>query len=189
MSPSDDRSSDAKYMANILPHSQRSNQVPSSSAASCLNRSSCLIVAANLNINTATGSPSIIGKSSYNINSSLNTSTPINIAPRPVVTSAVSLETKTPIPISTQAGNRGYLPVQSCVGLPHAPTLVSTVVSNTTAAQNNLRQAQINRVKEQVMTLSSFFTKLTTLATAQSPEKGEAFEKLVKAVMVRIADV
>jgi hypothetical protein len=292
-SPSDGRSSSANT-ANNLPHYQRSNQVASSSAASNSSQSNNSSVATVININTATGSPSIIGKSSYNINSSLNTSTPINIAPRPVVTSAVSLAPKTVTLLSPQSGNRGYLPVQTTgLGLPlmmgqvrgqlsHAPRLVSIPRTNTpqntvhklspqihsmqqtgptqritikqeaksqlkqppTLLNNNLRmhapshgkpvqnhamvikneqkmvtnhvphsaaiksepvsmivtphsnttvvqnrtttQAQVNRVKEQVMKLQSFFTKLITLATAQSPEIGEAVQELIKAVMVRM---
>ena len=68
-------------------------------------------------------------------------------------------------------------------------TMVIKNERNTTAAQNDLRQARINRVIEHLEKLQSFLTKLTTLATAQSPEIGEAVEKLIKAVVVRIANV
>jgi hypothetical protein len=296
-SPSDGRSSGTNT-ANNLPHSQRSNQVPSSSAASNSSQSNNSSVATVININTATGSTSVAGKSSYNNNSHSSTSTPINIAPRPVVTSAVSLAPKTVTLLSSQTANRGYLPMQT-TGLgvplmmgqvrgpiPQAPRLVSTAMSlprtnvpqntvhklspqihsmqQTGAVQriavnqeaknllkqspallnNNLRmhtpspgkpvqnhamviksepklvtnhvphsvaiksepsntvvtqhssttvvqnrattQAQVNRVKEQVMKLQSFFSKLIILATQQSREIGEAVQELIKAVMVSI---
>ena len=298
-SPSDSRPSGTNA-ANNLPHSQRSNQVPSSSAASNSSQSNNSSVATVININTPTGPSSGTGKSSYNNNSSSSTSTPINIAPRPVVTSAVSLAPKTVTLLSPQSGNRGYLPVQTAsLGLPlmmgqvrgqlpHAPRLVSTAMSiprsntpqntvhklspqihsmqqtgvtqriavnqeaknqlkqspallnnnlrmhtptpgkpvqnhamvikgepkivtnhvpqsvaiksepattvvvtqhsNTTAVQNrSTAQAQVNRVKEQVMKLQSFFSKLIILATAQSPKIGEAVQELIKAVMVRMS--
>ena len=298
-SPSGGSSSGANT-TNTLPHSQRSNQVPSSLAASNSSQSNNSSVATVININTATGSPTISGKSTYNCNSSSSTSTPINIAPRPVVTSAISLAPKTVTLLSPQNGNRGYLPVQTTnLGLPlmmgqvrgqlpHAPRLVSAAMSlprtdtpqNTVhkitpqihsvqqtgsiqrvaikqeqksqlkqppaLLNNNLRlhtatpgkpvqnhamvikgepkvvanhvphstgaiksepgnavvtqhsnmvsapnsataQAQVyNRVKEQVMKLQSFFTRLITLATAQSQEIGKVVQELIKAVMVRL---
>ncbi|CAB3986118.1 transcription initiation factor TFIID subunit 4-like [Paramuricea clavata] len=291
-SPSAGRSSGTNT-ANTLPHSQRSNQVPSSSAASNSSQSNNSSVATVININTATGSPIITGKSSYN-NSNSSASTPINIAPRPVVTSAISLAPKTVTLLSPQSGNRSYLPVQTTgLGLPlmmgqvrgqlpHAPRLVSTAMSlprtntpqntvhklspqihsmqqtgsaqriaikqeqksqlkqpaalnnnlrmhtpmpgkpdqnhamviknepkmitnhvphiaaiksepagtvvtqhsNTAAAQNRAAaQVQVHRVKEQVVKLQSFFTRLITLATAQSHEIGKAVQELIKAVM------
>ena len=287
-----------------LPHSQRSNQVPSSLAASNSSQSNNSSVAAVININTATVSSSITGKSSYNSNSNSSSSTPVNIAPRPVVTSAVSLAPKTVTLLSPQNGNRGYLPVQTAglgvpllMGrqvrgqLPPSPRLVSTAMSlprtnapqntvhklspqihsmqqsgstqkiaikqestpqlkqppvllnnnlrlhtpmpvktvqnhamvtktsepkiilnhvpqhsavksesgskvisqnsNTTTAQNRAatQAAQVNRVKEQVMKLQSFFTRLITLATDQSHEIGKAVQELIKAVMVSTRDV
>ena len=296
-SPSGGSSSGANT-ANTLSHSQRSNQVPSSSAASNSSQSNNSSVATVININAATGSPTITGKSTYNSNSSSSTSTPINIAPRPVVTSAISLAPKTVTLLSPQNGNRGYLPVQTTsLGLPlmmgqvrgqlpHAPRLVSAAMlprtstpqntvhkvtqpqihnmqqtgstqriaikqeqksqlkqppallnnnlrlhtstpgkpvqnhamvitsepkvvanhvphgavnksevgnisvsqhGNTTSAQNSVTaQAQVNRVKEQVMKLQSFFTRLITLATAQSQEIGKVVNELIKAVMVRL---
>lgn len=57
--------------------------------------------------------------------------------------------------------------------------------NNITIAQNrSATQAQVNRVKEQVMKLQSFFTRLITLATDQSPEIGHSVQELIKAVMV-----
>lgn len=298
-SPSAGRSSGTST-ANTLPHPQRSNQVPSSSAASNSSQSNNSSVATVININTATGSPIITGKSSYN-NSNSNTSTPINIAPRPIVTSTISLAPKTVTLLSPQSGNRSYLPVQTTgLGLPlmmgqvrgqltHAPRLVSTAMSlprtntpqntvhklspqihsmqqtgsaqriaikqeqksqlkqpaallnnnlrihtpmpgkpdqnhamviknepkmitnhvphiaaiksepagmvvtqhsNMAAAQNRVAaQVQVHRVKEQVVKLQSFFSRLITLATAQSHEIGKAVQELIKAVMVRIGNV
>ncbi|XP_028392771.1 transcription initiation factor TFIID subunit 4-like [Dendronephthya gigantea] len=294
-SPSGGTSSGAST-TNNLPRSQRPNHVPSSTAPSNSSQSNNSSVATVININTATGSPiTITGKSSYI--SSSSSSTPINIAPRPVVTSTVSLAPKTVTLLSPQTGNRGYLPVQSAsLGLPlmmgqvrgqlpHAPRLVSTAMSlprgntaqntvhklspqlhnmqqtgsthriaikqepksqlnqpptlltnnvhlhspatgkpvqnhamviknetkiitnhvpvphsgvvksepaksvvtqhNSTAANQNraAAQAQVNRVKEQVMKLKSFFTRLCTLATDQSPEIGKAVQELINAVM------
>jgi uncharacterized protein with FMN-binding domain len=58
------------------------------------------------------------------------------------------------------------------------------------AAQNRVAaQVQVHRVKEQVVKLQSFFSRLITLATAQSHEIGKAVQELIKAVMVRIGNV
>lgn len=291
-SSTEGRSSVANTIGTLV-HSQQVNQLsssPNNSSQSIKNSS----VASVINVNTSTASPSIAGKSSYNNNLSSITATPVNIAPRPIVTSGVSLVPKTVTLLPAPSGNRGYLPVQpSGLGLPlmmgqvrgqlpHSPRLVSTSMSiprtnspqntvhklspqihstqqagspaqriaiikqeaepqpalinntirmhapmagkpiqnhgiaiksepskmvgnhvphnaivkseaPTTVQQNNMApaaqsrvtsQAQVNRVKEQVMKLQSFFTRLITLARDQSPEIGNAVQELIKAVMV-----
>lgn len=287
-----------------LPLLQRSSQVPSassSSAASNASQSNNSVVATLTN-NTAS-SQAITGKTSYHPNTSTGVvSTPINIAPRPIVTSAVSLAPRTVTLLSPRSGTRGYLPVQSTgmglpslmmsqVGgqLPHTSRMVpgamtlprtatpqnlvsklssqvhnvqqtgsaqrvtvnqikqephmnqphmlnnnlhtrppatgqvaqnhtnllvrnksgpgqgnvvnhvspsvltKTVVSTagviTTASasgtvQSNIKtQAQVNRVKEQVVKLQGFFAKLVDLATLQSPAVGQKVRELIKDVM------
>lgn len=303
-SPSSSASSSVGTV-KTLPLLQRSGQVPSASSSAASNTSqNNNSVAATITNNTA-ASLAITAKSSYHTNSTSGAvSTPINIAPRPVVTTAVSLAPRTVTLLSSRSGARGYLPVQGGIGLPlmmgpvggqmplapgmvpgalslprtatpqnfvpkpssqvhnvqqtgspqriainqgikheqrlgqspilnnnlhsqtpttvqvtqnhtnllvksvsaqgsavnHVPSTVFTKTGTVTTtgvissgstsgtAQSNMSkmstEAQVNHVREQVAKLQGFFTKLTDLATAQSPAVGEKVRGLIKAVMV-----
>ena len=114
-SPSSSTSSTVK----TLPILQRPSQVSStsSSAASNASQSNNSVVATITN-NTVPQVQAITGKTLYHTNSNSGAvSIPINIAPRPAVTTAVSLAPRTVTLLSPRA--RGYIPVQSGgIGLP-----------------------------------------------------------------------
>ena len=102
-----------------LPILQRPSQVSSASSSAASNASqSNNSVAATITNNTVPQAQAIMGKTLYHTNSTSGAvSIPINIAPRPAVTTAVSLAPRTVTLLSPRA--RGYIPVQSGgIGLP-----------------------------------------------------------------------
>lgn len=111
-------SSSTHSTVKTLPILQRPSQVSLASSSAASNASQSNNSVATITNNIVQPAQAITGKTLYHTNSSSGAvSIPINIAPRPVVTTAVSLAPRTVTLLSPRA--RGYIPVQSGgIGLP-----------------------------------------------------------------------